>query len=164
MTASVDDRPPLADEASFALLRTGFMVTAASRDAAHVPSVARALGFRVSPDRSRVTVFLLASQAATLLDDLRATGAIAVVFTQPSTHHTIQLKGSDATVGVPEPGDQALIEANAAAAVVDLALAGYPESFARTVFAFDPPDLVAVGFTPTAAFFQTPGPQAGKRL
>jgi hypothetical protein len=164
MTAPVDSRPPLADEASFALLRTGFMVTVASRDAAHIPSVARALGCRVSPDRTRVTVVLLASQSAALLADLRATGVIAVVFTQPSTHRTIQLKGSDATVGAPEPGAQALVEANAAAALADLALAGYPESFARTLFALDPPDLVAVGFTPTAAFFQTPGPQAGKRL
>ena len=162
MMAPVDN--PLADEANFALLRTGFMVTVASRDAAHVPSVTRALGCRVSPDRRRVTVFLLASQSATLLRDLRTTGAIAAVFSQPSTHRTIQLKGSDATPGAVEPGDIALIEANAAAALADLALAGFPESFARTIFAYDAPDVVAVGFTPSTAFVQTPGPQAGRRL
>ena len=162
MMVPVDN--PLADEANFALLRTGFMVTVASRDAAHVPSVTRALGCRVSPDRRRVTVFLLASQSATLLRDLRITGAIAAVFSQPSTHRTIQLKGSDATVGAIEPGDVELIEANAAAALADLALAGFPESFARTIFAYDAPDVVAVGFTPSTAFFQTPGPQAGRRL
>ena len=162
MTAPVDN--PLADEANFALLRTGYMVTVASRDAAHVPSVTRALGCRVAPDRRRVTVFLLASQSDTLLRDLRTTGAIAAVFSQPSTHRTIQLKGSDATVGAIEPGDVELIEANAAAALADLALAGFPESFARTIFAYDAPDVVAVGFTPSTAFFQTPGPQAGRRL
>ena len=162
MTAPVDNS--LADEANFALLRTGFMVTVASRDAARVPSVTRALGCRVSPDRRRVTVFLLASQSATLLRDLRATGAIAAVFSQPSTHRTIQLKGSDATLGAVAPGDVELIEANAAAALADLALAGFPESFARTFFAYDAPDVVAVGFTPSTAFVQTPGPQAGRRL
>lgn len=162
MTAPVDN--PLADEANFALLRTGFMVTVASRDAAHVPSVTRALGCRVAPDRRRVTVFLLASQSDTLLRDLRATGAIAAVFSQPSTHRTIQLKGPDATIRAVEPGDVELIEANAAAALADLALAGFPESFARTIFAYDAPDVVAVGFTPTTAFVQTPGPQAGRRL
>ena len=162
MTAPVDNS--LNDEANFALLRTGFMVTVASRDAAHVPSVTRALGCRVSPDRRRVTVFLLASQSATLLRDLRATGAIAAVFSQPSTHRTIQLKGSDALLGAIEPGDLELIEANAAAALADLVLSGFPESFGRTMFAYDAPDVVAVGFTPSTAFFQTPGPQAGRRL
>jgi len=162
MTGPVDNS--LADESNFALLRTGFMITVASRDAAHVPSVTRALGCRVSPDRRRVTVFLLASQAATLLRDLRATGAIAAVFSQPSTHRTIQLKGSDATLGAIEPGDIELIDANAAAALADLVLSGFPESFARTLFAYDAPDLVAIGFTPSTAFVQTPGPQAGRRL
>jgi phosphatidylglycerophosphate synthase len=74
------------------------------------------------------------------------------------------LKGSDATPGAVEPGDIALIEANAAAALADLALAGFPETFARTFFAYEAPDVVAVGFTPSTAFFQTPGPQAGRRL
>ena len=162
MTAPVDNS--LNDEANFALLRTGFMVTVASRDAAHVPSVTRALGCRVAPDRRRVTVFLLASQSATLRRDLRETGAIAAVFSQPSTHRTIQLKGSDATLGAIEPGDMELIDANAAAALADLVLSGFPESFARTLFAYDAPDLVAIGFTPSTAFVQTPGPQAGRRL
>lgn len=162
MTSPVDN--PLADEANFVLLRTGYMVTVASRDAAQVPSVARALGCRVSPDRRRVTTFLLASQSATLLRDLRETGAIAAVFSQPSTHRTIQLKGSDASLGAIEPGDLELIEANAAAALADLVLSGFPESFARTIFAYDAPDVVTVGFTPSTAFVQTPGPQAGRRL
>jgi hypothetical protein len=162
MVPPVDN--PLADEANFALLRTGYMVTVASRDAAHVPSVTRALGCRISPDRRRVTVFLLASQSATLLRDLRATGAIAAVFSQPSTHRTIQLKGSDATLGAIEPGDVELIDANAAAALSDLILGGFPESFGRTMFAYDAPDVVAIGFTPSTAFVQTPGPQAGRRL
>ena len=155
---------PLADEANYALLRTGYMVTVASRDAAHVPSVARALGCRVAPDRRRVTAFVLASQSATLLRDLRATGVIAAIFSQPSTHRTIQLKGADAAVGAIEPGDLELIDANAAAALADLLLSGFPESFGRTMFAYDAPDVVAVGFTPSTAFVQTPGPQAGRRL
>ncbi len=155
---------PLADEANYALLRTGFMVTVGSRDAACVASVSRALAFRVSPDRRRLTAFLLASQSAQLLRDVRATGAITAVFSQPSTHRTIQLKGSDAAVGAIEPGDLDLIEAHGRAALTDLALCGYAESFASTFFAFDPPDVVAVGFTPTTGFVQTPGPQAGRRL
>jgi hypothetical protein len=162
MTGSVD-HPPL-DEANAAFIRCGVMVSVASRDARHVASVARALGCRVAPDRQRVTAFLPASQCGQLLRDLRDTGTIAVVFTQPSTHRTIQLKGTDAAVGPVEAGDTALIDANVAALVDDLAVLGYGELFVRTALAYEPPDLVAATFTPSAAFAQTPGPQAGKRL
>ena len=34
-----------------------------------------------------------------MLDDIAANGMIAVVFSQPSTHRTIQLKGTDARRG-----------------------------------------------------------------
>lgn len=162
MTGSVD-HPPL-DEANAAFIRCGVMVSVASRDARHVASVARALGCRVAPDRRRVTAFLLASQSEMLLRDLRDTGTIAVVFSQPSTHRTIQLKGTDAEVGPVAAGDTALIDANAAALIDDVAVLGYQEAFGRTFLAYEPHDLVAVTFTPSAAFAQTPGPQAGKRL
>jgi hypothetical protein len=162
MTTPVDN-PPL-DEANAAFIRSGVMVSVASRDAHQVPSVTRALGCRVAPDRRRVTAFLARSQCATLLRDLRDTRAIAAVFSQPSTHRTIQLKGTDAVLGPPEPGDTALIEANRVALVREMAALGYTEVLVRTILAYEPADLVAVTFTPTSAFAQTPGPQAGKRL
>jgi hypothetical protein len=87
-----------------------------------------------------------------------------VVFSQPSTHRTIQLKGTDATLGPLEPGGTALIDANIDALVKDVAPLGYSEIFVRTLLAYEPEDLVEVTFTPTSAFAQTPGPQAGKRL
>lgn len=140
------------------------MVSVASRDAHHVPSVSRALGCRIAPDRRRVTAFLDRSQCETLLRDLRETRAIAAVFSQPSTHRTIQLKGADAALASIESGDAALVEANRAALVKDMGTIGYDEAFVRTLLACEPADLVAVTFTPTSAFAQTPGPQAGKRL
>jgi len=155
--------PPL-DAANAAFIGCGVMVSLASRDAHHVPSVARALGCRVAPDRRSVTAFLDAAQCPALLRDVRDTRAIAAVFSQPSTHRTIQLKGADAALGPIEPGDPALIEANRAALVADMGPAGYDAAFVRTLLACAPDDLVAVTFTPTAAFAQTPGPQAGKRL
>ena len=162
MPAPVDN-PPL-DEANAGFIRCGVMVSVASRDASHVASLSRALGCRVAPDRRRVTVVLSASQCETLLRDLRETGTIAVVFTQPSTHRTIQLKGADAALGPLEPGTTALIDANIDALVKDVAPLGYSEVFVRTVLAYKPEDLVEVTFTPTSAFAQTPGPQAGRRL
>ena len=162
MTVPVDN-PPL-DEANAAFIRCGVMVSVASRDARHVSSLSRALGCRVAPDRRRVTAFLPASQCETLLRDLRDTRTIAMVFTQPSTHRTIQLKGTDAAIGPLESGSTALIDANIDALVTDVALLGYTEVLVRTLLSYEPEDLVEVTFTPTSAFAQTPGPHAGRRL
>jgi hypothetical protein len=133
------------------------MVTVASRDAAHVPSVARALGCRVSPDRQHVAVFLLASQSATLLRDLRETGAIAAVFSQPSTHRTIQLKGSDALLGAIEPA----VPDEANAALRGLRARRFPRaSRAHSAHALD----VVASASPRRPHSSRRGPQAGRRL
>jgi hypothetical protein len=136
----------------------------ASRGAANVPSVARALGCRIAPDRNRVTIFLSAAQAPDLIRDLRTSRTAAAVFSRPSTHQTIQIKGDEVTVDGLADGDLARIAAYADALVRDLQALGYTEAFGRALVDFDPADLVAVAFTPKAAFRQTPGPNAGAPL
>ena len=80
-----------------AFVTAGVSITAASRGRDNMPNLARATGCRVSPDGRRVTLFLAASQSGALLADIRDNGAVAVVFSEPSTHRTLQLKGDDAT-------------------------------------------------------------------
>ena len=155
---------PAFDDAHAAFMESGVSMHVASRGAANVPSVARALGCRIAPDRNRVTLFLSATQAPDVVADLRASRAAAVVFSQPSTHRTIQIKGDDATVGALADGDLARIAAYADALVRDLQALGYTEAFGRALVAFDAADLVAVVFTPKAAYQQTPGPNAGAPL
>ena len=46
----------------------------------------------------------------------------------------------------------------------DLVSLGFNRSMLDGFFWRDPADLLAVSFTPEAAFAQTPGPQAGRRL
>jgi hypothetical protein len=41
---------------------------------------------------------------------------------------------------------------------------GYSELFVRTFLNVSPGDVVAIAFTPSAAFSQTPGPKAGAPL
>ncbi len=144
-----------------AFLQSGVSVHAASRDAANVPCLVRGVGCRVSGDRRQLTIFLLAAQCGRLLRDLADNGAIAFVASQPSTHRTVQLKGSDAKVGVPQPGDERLAEGQREAFLRDLVGIGYDESLPRTLLGGDWADAVAVTFTPTAVFAQTPGPNAG---
>jgi len=139
-------------------------VIAASRDAAATPHLVRGLGCRLCEQRRRVTIFLAASQAQAVLADLRANGTIAVVFSQPSTHRTVQLKGDDASIGVASASDLAAVAAYQDMMVGELRSWDFPESFTRSLLAFIPDDVLTVTFTISAAFSQTPGPKAGAPL
>jgi hypothetical protein len=160
----VTPEPPLLDPSHVAFLGTGLSMLVASRNAANVPSVARALGCRVSADRREVTLFLSASQSAALLDDLKSTRVVAAVFDEPPTHRAMQLKGHDATLSALEPGDVDRIAAWVDAFVVQLERIGYPEQLTRTFLDVPERDYLALRFTPTHAFTQTPGPDAGAPL
>ena len=110
-----------------------------------------------------MTVLCEAARAGSVLENIAANGLIAVVFSQPSTHRTIQLKGSDARVIRVTGADRAIAQRHLQAWVQDLQLIGYATEFARAVRG-EAPDLVAVTFTLASAFLQTPGPAAGQRL
>jgi hypothetical protein len=164
MAAAADQASIVLDPEVAAFLEGGVSIHAASRDAQHVPNLSRALGCRVSRDRTRVTVFLLASHSGSMLADYRANGGIAVVFSLPSTHRTIQLKGDDAAVEPLQEGDHILIARNREGFVRDLTSVGYPACLPEMLVAGSRGDVVAVGFTVCAAFIQTPGPAAGSPL
>lgn len=129
-----------------------------------LPNIARATGCKVSSDRRVVTLILAATPGAAALDDVRRTATIAVVFTQPSTHRTLQLKGTDARIVPLEPDDHDLVERYVRAFAADVAAFGFSEAYMRALLAASPDDLVAVEFTIAAAFVQTPGPRAGEAL
>jgi len=155
---------PLLDEAHAAFIQRRVTINAGARDAGNIPTLVRALGCRVSPDRRRVTVFLSVPRSQALLKNIRDNGAIAVVASRPSTHQTIQLKGTDAAAGPLEEDDRALMAAYLDSVIQDLVEIGYPETFTRAVVSGQTDETVAVTFTPVEAFVQTPGPGAGQRL
>ncbi|HWQ94955.1 MAG TPA: hypothetical protein VN418_05600 [Gammaproteobacteria bacterium] len=161
---SHDINPPVLSEAHATFIQYRVTMNVAARDASLITTITRALGCRVSDDRRRVTVFLPAERCGTLLDNLRANGAIAVVAVRPSTHESIQLKGTDAVIGPLQEGDDALMTAHLDQFVADLGSIGYSEAFARRVIPDRSGEIVAVAFTPLAVFQQTPGPDAGRRL
>jgi hypothetical protein len=140
------------------------MVSVASRSAALVPSVVRCVGFRVLDEPQRLAVFVRLREAARVTADVRATQLAAVVFSEPSTHRTLQVKGTDAVVGPLEDGDWPAIAAHVDAAVAELGPLGYTEAWVRTVFEATPAQVQAIRFTPASAFAQTPGPRAGAPL
>ena len=157
-------RPILdAEHAAFVLL-PGISMTAASRAGANLPELGRVHGCRVAADRTRVTVLLPGDQYPGLVAAIRATRAIAVVYSLPKTHRTIQLKGTDAAVEPLAPGDAELAAQATESFAAGLGALGYNETMVRAAVWYEPAALVAIGFTPCAAFQQTPGPQAGAPL
>ena len=151
-----------ADQADFIVGGVG--ASAATCRPGALPNMARCIGCRVAPDRRSVTLLLAATPGAALLDDVRRTGAIAAVFSQPSTHRTLQLKGNDARIVPTEAGDPELARRYVEAFVAQLAPFGYPEAGVRAFLACSHDDLAAVQFTICAAYSQTPGPHAGEPL
>jgi hypothetical protein len=155
---------PLLDEthAGFIQRRVSILVGSCSADGA--PSLARAYGCRVSPDRRSVTVFLAVLQSEALLRDLRAGGTVAAVFSRPSTHETLQLKGSVQRLAPVEPEDRPVMRAYGGSFAEEVAPLGFHAGFQTAIMAPVEHEAFALTFVPAAAFVQTPGPHAGRPL
>lgn len=157
------DITPL-DEALAAFITSRISVQVAACDEMGGTSLVRALGARVADNRRRVTILLARSQAELLLRMIQANGRIAVVFSQPVTHRTVQLKGRDARLEAATPADETELAHYAAAMACHLRAYDVAEPFSRALVSCAPGDLAAVSFTPCEAYGQTPGPGAGERL
>jgi hypothetical protein len=160
----LSNSPPLLDAEHAAFMQGGVSVIVASRNPALVADVVRGCGCRISRDRRRVTVLVEPGRSSELLENIRLTGTIAVVFSQPSTHRTIQLKGTDAEVVPVTAADRRIVERHLGAWVQELVSIGYTAEFSAAVRGRTELGIAAIAFTPTSAFQQTPGPAAGAKL
>lgn len=155
---------PNLDPGQIAFMRGGVSISVASCDRNGMPRLVRAIGCRISDDGSRVTVFVPEAKSQEVQRDIFASGAIAVAFTQPTTHRTMQLKSRDARVSALAPDDAQLIDAYRDAFVAEVGVLGFPEAMVRALLSCPPEQLVALSFRPSEAYSQTPGPNAGKKL
>jgi hypothetical protein len=139
-------------------------VVLGSRSTDLQPSVCWGMGCHARADGRRITVWLSRAQAATVIADIQANGAVAVTFVEPLTSRSLQLKGRDARVRDAQPQDAEILERHLDNMVREVALLGFSEMLARAAFGLPLHALVAVEFTPDDVFEQTPGPNAGKSL
>ena len=151
-----------------AFMQGGVSIMVASRGIQNMPSAVRALGCRVlpgpEPGRDRIRVLVPVPQSRTLLQDIRATGRVAVVFSKPTTHQALQFKAEDALVAALEEADLAAVEAYRTVMSAEVQRVGFPAEGALALMACAPTDLAPVVFTPEAGFVQTPGPDAGEPM
>ena len=89
---------------------------------------------------------------------------IAITFSQPITHRSIQVKGSRGAITTLDEEDRLESVRQSQGIRQELVDVGYPPSFAEAYCRVDPDILVALDLTLDAAFVQTPGPGAGAEL
>ncbi|MFZ2308763.1 MAG: hypothetical protein WAW73_00250 [Rhodoferax sp.] len=156
--------PSLLSPDWIAMVAGGVSTIASSCDATLRPSLMRAVGSTISADGRTITIFLARRQSRQLLQDLAATGRIAVVFSQPSSHRTLQVKTDHVQVRPMEAADRPVLDRYLLAMEEELIAVGVEPPFCRAMLAYAPTDVVAIQFEPTDAFDQTPGTRAGERL
>jgi hypothetical protein len=158
--------PPTLLDAELAafMQQDGMSVMAGSCGADLRPSVVRALGCQVAPDRGEVRIFVSQAAAAPLLAHVRETGRLAAVFSRPTTHRTLQLKGKDARLASVSAEQLAIAARCRDGLVAELDRIGFQPTLIRTLLACADEDIVAIRFTPLEAYSQTPGPDAGRAL
>lgn len=147
-----------------AFIQSGLSITVAGRDDRLVPSLAKGAGCRVSEDGTQVTVLVFADAAEAVARDIAHNRLIAVVFSQPSTHRTLQLKGRDACSVPALPADVALVRRHLMLFAGEISQLGWDQRFVEQMLWHDPNQLMAIRFTPENAYVQTPGPGAGQAL
>ena len=147
-----------------AMMARGVSVIVGSRDAKLRPSIMRAVGSRVEADGRDITVYLSRPQSRQLVQDLAATGHIAVVFSVPSTHRSVQLKASRVEMRNADADDAPVLARYLASMEHEVQQVGFAPPLTRAMLAHRLEDVVAVRFTPEQAFDQTPGPKAGTKL
>jgi hypothetical protein len=147
-----------------AMVAGGVSTIASACDAALRPSLMRAVGSTISADGRLVTIFLARRQSRQLLQNLAATGRIAVVFSQPSTYRTLQVKADRVDVRPMVEADRPLLDRYLAAMEKELVEVGVLPHFTRAMLSYTVDDVVAIAFAPTEAFDQTPGSRAGARI
>lgn len=122
----------------------------------------RALAARVvAPDSIRL--LYPAEGNAALGASAQAKGRIAVTFSAPLSHRTIQIKGVCGTAVVAAEDCDAAARQSAAFGGV-LSGLGYTPAFVSAICAYRSSDMRALVFSIEAAFEQTPGPGAGRAL
>lgn len=124
------------------------------------PDATRGWGVRIeSEDRLRV---LVGVEAATSLDNLRATGAVAITATDLATNTSLQLKGhSDSVDGATDDDRSCAAQFIANLSKVAREIVGTPEELLGRLA---PVDVVAFEMMVQERFDQTPGPAAGRSL
>ena len=152
------------DDALFATINQRCDEVLSSGSAAAVPSLCWGMAGRVREDRCTVEAWVREDQARQFLADVRATGRVAAVFSEPYTSVAVQLKGGGGSVRAASRDDEVFLRQHVGHMVQELARVNFGEVFVRSFFEQPWTMLAVVTFQAAEVFVQTPGPRAGQPL
>ena len=134
------------------------MILLGTRSAAFVPEIGRAIGQRLSPEASALDLIVSRWQWPATVDNIAATGALAVTLARPDDYVTYQFKGS-AKLLTARAEDVALAERHMRRMFDCLCGLGVEPAAAASWFCGREPVVARLQIA--AVFVQTPGAQAG---
>ncbi|MGE5596699.1 MAG: pyridoxamine 5'-phosphate oxidase family protein [Hyphomicrobiales bacterium] len=152
----------LVDQQLKAFLESGIATEVATVDGAGRPHHTPGWGPRICDGGAVLQLFLEDPRATQALSDIAETGRLAVVFADPVTYRSIQLKGYASVAGAALPGDTRWIERHRNAFLACIAMIGDPPSALRNMWMDTTYTRVDVRIE--QAFDQTPGRRAGVPL
>ena len=152
------------DEELADFISQGALIRLASATATGVPDLCFGLACFVDPARQRLRVAFDERQAGAVLQLAVQGGRAALVFSDPVSHRTVQIKTRDARLGGVAGSELAEIARRVSLANRRLDLIGFGDPFASTLNGYEPERLVFLHCSIHALFDQTPGPNAGKAL
>jgi hypothetical protein len=142
-------------------VESGVSVLVGTRDAGMRPFGLRAMGAKVHADRKTLTVFIPDQTAERTLADLRDNGRIALTFTRPIDHRSMQLKGKAIAIRAATEDERPFLESYVEGWARHLEVVGLPRAIGSRLTYWP---ATAVDVIVEASYHQTPGPSAGKCL
>ncbi|MGV3548376.1 hypothetical protein [Rhizobium sp.] len=142
---------------------SGVSIVMAASGADGLPIAGKALACRILP-AGRMRIFLSEAFNALLASAFDQGSPIAVTFSAPHNHRSIQVKATRVLRVPLEEGDGDAVARQVRAFEDDLVFVHYTRRFAKHYTAYKPEETIAIEVSPSEAFVQTPGPGAGEPL
>lgn len=155
-----EERPPIPEDL-VPFVESGVSILVGTRDAGSRPYAMRAVGVKIHEGRRALTVYIPDVPGARSLANLRATKRIALTFTRPLDHRSIQVKGVVTAMRAASEEERSFLESYLEAWGEHVELVGLPRVLGSRLTYWP---ATAVDVDLDAIFQQTPGPSAGARL
>ena len=161
MQRGISERFIMLPEEHVTFIESGVSLLVGTRDANLRPFALRGMGVKVHADRNTLTVFIPDPTGKRTLADLRDNGRIALTFTRPIDHRSMQLKGKAIAFRAASEEERPLLESYVEGWARHLEVVGLPRAIGSRLTYWP---ATAVDVTIESSFHQTPGPSAGKSM
>jgi hypothetical protein len=149
------------DASLISFVEQGLSIFMGTRNANLEPNGARVIAVKVDEDGRHLVAYVPAVDADAVVADLEANGQAALAFARPADDRACQIKGERLSIRRAEPAELELVQTQWDRNVSQLAAVGIP-AVATQRWSTWP--CIAIRLRVTAAFDQTPGPDAGAPL